>query len=69
MIIAVSKIHIVGLQATTGTGNAKMFKEFLKSVIQRLKQSNDYDRSNTLIVCDNAPIHRANIVRDYLESD
>ena len=68
MIIAVSKVYIVGLQATTGTGNAKMFKEFLKSVIQRLKQSNDYDISNTLIVCDNAPIHRANIVRDYLES-
>ena len=37
MIIAVSKIHIVGLQATTGTGNAKIFKELIKSAIQRLK--------------------------------
>ena len=66
IIIAVSRSRIVGIQATTETVTALLFKGFITSLIEELKEIGECTYSDTLPVYDNTPIHTARLVSEYL---
>ena len=53
---------------TKGTTDSHSFKCYLERLINDVKVTEDIDPSEIWLILDNAPIHQANIILEYIES-